>query len=460
MSLSRGPSQSRRATRVVLQHAALQHTTTMALSTRATQRLERDFDTSFPYPPGAWYDAQTNPGGIINMGTAENSMLSERVIQDIHERFHLRADHLKYRDAILRNNKIVTTADALPVYLNRTLRPLEPLTVENTIPGPGVGALLAHFLWAVLNEGEGVLLSTPYYTDYPRDVVYPARGRVVPSHIPANVDSLSVAAIPYIEDTIQKSNAAGTRVKVLLVCNPHNPLGRAYPEDTLRAYAELAEKYDAHLLLDEVFANQVFASSFVPDPQPFVSILSLQGLACSPSRVHVLAGPTKDLGASGLKLAAFISRRADILKLVRAALSAFPVSSATDAALAPLLIDERWTEEFLEENRRRLREAFEIAAGWCAAHRIPFEPTSAGVFMVVNFASLVQDLGSTAEERLDAARSALVGAGVFMRPTTTSLDPLPYRFRFVFSHPKETLVLGLQRLEKAFGLDSAALPGS
>lgn len=95
---------------------------------------------------------------------------------------------------------------------------------------------------SVMALGVLLRLSVLAKADYPRDVVYPARGRVVPAHIPANVDSLSVAAIPYIEDTIQKSNAAGTRVKVLLVCNPHNPLGRAYPEDTLRAYAELAEK--------------------------------------------------------------------------------------------------------------------------------------------------------------------------------------------------------------------------
>jgi len=40
------------------------------------------------------------------------------------------------------------------------------------------------------------------------------------------VDPLSVAAVDKYEAALLKAEAQGTRVRALLVCNPHNPLGR------------------------------------------------------------------------------------------------------------------------------------------------------------------------------------------------------------------------------------------
>lgn len=74
-------------------------------------------------------------------------------------------------------------------------------------------------------------------------------------------------------------------------------------------------QFNAHLVVDEIYALQVFASSYVPDPTPFVSIMSLdvQTLAgCDPSRIHVLGGPAKDFGASGLKVGSLISQHTQI----------------------------------------------------------------------------------------------------------------------------------------------------
>jgi aspartate/methionine/tyrosine aminotransferase len=130
-----------------------------------------------------------------------------------------------------------------------------------------------------------------------------------------------------------------------------------------------------HLLVDEVYANQVFSSSIVPNPPPFISILSLdvQSLVgCDPSRIHVIAGPTKDFGASGLKVGAFVSQHnSAMIRMMTASLGAFPVSSASDAALTPVMNDTKYCKWFLEENRRRLSEAFETVASWCTFHHVP-----------------------------------------------------------------------------------------
>lgn len=56
-------------------------------------------------------------------------------------------------------------------------------------------------------------------------------------------------------DGIEAGLKAGTRV--ILLCNPHNPLGRVFSEQELSQLAELAEQYDAVVLSDEIHAPLV-----------------------------------------------------------------------------------------------------------------------------------------------------------------------------------------------------------
>lgn len=55
---------------------------------------------------------------------------------------------------------------------------------------------------------------------------------------------------------IEAGLQAGT--KVILLCNPHNPLGRVFSKHELNALAQLAERYDAVVLSDEIHAPLVY----------------------------------------------------------------------------------------------------------------------------------------------------------------------------------------------------------
>lgn len=138
--------------------------------------------------------------------------------------------------------------------------------------------------------------------------------------------------------------------------------------------AEAVVQLDLHFLVDEVYALQVFPTSLVPHPEPFVSVLSFdfQTLGVDPSRVHVLAGPTKDFGASGMKVGALISQHNPaVVEFIEDTARANPMSSASDALFTQILEDDVFREWFLDENRKRLSRAFERAAGWCTFHKLP-----------------------------------------------------------------------------------------
>jgi len=70
----------------------------------------------------------------------------------------LEEQHLKYRTTLLRSG-VTQLADLLPRYVNRS-NPVREVTRGNSVTGPGVGALLAQLIWAICEEGEGVLMTT------------------------------------------------------------------------------------------------------------------------------------------------------------------------------------------------------------------------------------------------------------------------------------------------------------
>lgn len=48
----------------------------------------------------------------------------------------------------------------MPRFLNRTLKPRIPITAKNMVVGPGLSVLMAHLLWHICNEGDGVVMTT------------------------------------------------------------------------------------------------------------------------------------------------------------------------------------------------------------------------------------------------------------------------------------------------------------
>ena len=91
--------------------------------------------------------------------------------------------------------------------------------------------------------------------------------------------------------------------------------GFCYSKKTLLAYARFAQKYDLHLISDEIYALSVFKTdgesfelvtqllltrfgSTDPPMQEFVSILSIDPLleaGCDPARIHCIYGASKSV---------------------------------------------------------------------------------------------------------------------------------------------------------------------
>lgn len=94
-------------------------------------------------------------------------------------------------------------------------------------------------------------------------------------------------------DGIEREFARG--VKYLLLCNPHNPLGKSFSRDELVALADLADKYGATVIADEIHA---------PLTYPGVDFVPYLSLGPAAERTGVLITSTsKSWNLAGLKAA-------------------------------------------------------------------------------------------------------------------------------------------------------------
>lgn len=195
--------------------------------------------------------------------------------------------------------------------------PATPISPNNIVFANGVTSLNAICASSLTNPGDGILLGQPIYGSFAGDLRVPSNCQLV--YVPFHGDDpFSPDAVARYEKTfLQARDETGVTIRALLICNPHNPLGRCYSRETLEALLRFCQKYQIHLISDEVYALSVYGND---DSTGFVSVLSIDPvpLGVDPALIHVLYGMSKDFAAAGLRLGSLISQNQ---RLLQAALS-------------------------------------------------------------------------------------------------------------------------------------------
>jgi aspartate/methionine/tyrosine aminotransferase len=133
----------------------------------------------------------------------------------------------------------------------------------------------------------------------------------------------------YLLPSIQAAydfSAEKSRIKALLICNPHNPLSICYPKKALVECMEFCQERGLHLISDEIYALTTL-NGLASKSTPFVSTLALTeplvpegAVKIDPSRVHVIWSASKLFGLSGLRVVSYTPSLDDpFLTLHRAA---------------------------------------------------------------------------------------------------------------------------------------------
>jgi len=195
---------------------------------------------------------------------------------------------------------------------------------------------------AVGDDGDDVVTAIPVYHPFLSAPVYQRR---TVTRVPMRLDGTK-----WTWDLERLEAAITPRTRLLLLCNPHNPVGRVFSRDELSAFARIAEKHDLIIASDEIHCGLVLDRD-----NPHVCIATL-GEDVGQRTITLMAA-SKTFNLPGLGCAFAVVPNAELrARLARSAAGIVPRVTAMGftATLAAYRDGEEWRRalvDYLRVNR-------------------------------------------------------------------------------------------------------------
>jgi aspartate aminotransferase len=215
---------------------------------------------------------------------------------------------------------------------------------ENIVTSTGAKQSLANAILALVDEGDEVIIPTPYWVTY-SELVKIARGKVV--EIRTTVENGFKPTVAQLEAAITPKS------KVFMFSSPCNPSGAVYNKAELEALVEVFRKHpQITILSDEIYEYINFEGAHE----------SIAQFADIKDRVVVINGLSKGFAMTGWRLG-YIAANTTIAKACEKLQGQFTsgtCSIAQKAGVAALTGDLRPSLEMTEEFTRRRTKTLEL----------------------------------------------------------------------------------------------------
>jgi 1-aminocyclopropane-1-carboxylate synthase len=397
---------------------------------------------------GNLYNAES-PNGIIDMGTSDNYFMGQYIADFINENVTLSGSDVDYGSGSWGTKRL---RGSMAKFMTKWFKAREQVSADDIVFATGCTSLCEILGFALFEPGDGILLSMPIYHSFKRD--FGLRSHVKTVFVPAgDVDEFSMERVKQYEEAVETAAKTGTKIRVLLICNPHNPLGRCYPPEVLQAYMELCERLKIHLLMDEIYAFSMYKPLTDEPIVPFTSILTFDtDKFINKNRLHLLYGFSKDFSAAGLRLGCLWSRNTDLMSAVSGqSFFSYP-STIADKIAATILENEAWLEEYVQKNQEAIRSCAKTATELLEEISIPYiKGAYAGFFFLLDLRGFVP--GKKPEEVTWDDEIALKARIRKENTYLTSGQGLSYEkpcfFRLCFMRERQVMEEGIKRLHTA-----------
>lgn len=114
----------------------------------------------------------------------------------------------------------------------------------------GIGVLIRE----LSEKGDGIMIQTPVYHQFFK--VIESAGRKVIHNKLKVIDGQYQMDFEDMERKLKTQN-----IKTILLCNPHNPIGRVWTKEELQKLVHLANKYEVTIISDEIHSDIVYSGA-------------------------------------------------------------------------------------------------------------------------------------------------------------------------------------------------------
>lgn len=303
----------------------------------------------------------------------------------------------------------------------------------------GTAPLLNNLFFLLGQEGDACLIPAPYYAAFENDMNLVAGIEPIP--VP-QANPVLGPTVPELEAAYLKAQKQGFHPRFVLLTNPNNPLGIIYSPSVIRTVVTWARQNDMHTIVDELYAlstHQRFGHGF----QSVIKILNNQ----LGHDVHQIWAISKDFASSGLRVGIVYTQNEVLLEGLSTLGIFTGVSGPMQLLVAELLTDDAFVDRFLNESRARLSYSYEICIHKLEEMVIPFVPAQAGLFVYVDFSSLLPEKTFEYERQLSNLMHEY--ARVVLTPGESQRDALPGMFRICYAWVSPpVLIIAMERISR------------
>ena len=317
--------------------------------------------------------------------------------------------------------------DALAdMYTKKWNRPIDP-DKEIVVTCGGTEAMMAAMM-TVCNPGDKVAVFSPFYENYGADAIL------------SGADPIYIPLVPpdFYYDRAILEQAFRDGAKALILCNPSNPCGKVFTMGEMEEIAELAKRYDAFVITDEVYEYIIY------DGNRHISMAALPGMY---ERTITCSSLSKTYSMTGWRLGYLIGpeRVIEAAKKVHDFLTVGAAAPLQEAAVTGLKFGPEyyeWLKDLYTEKRDYLRGRLEQTG-------LPHTTPQGSYFVLVNISGFLERPEFSGWTDLEFCEWMIKKYGVAAVPGSSFFkEPVNNYIRLHFSRGKETLEAAADRLEK------------
>ena len=290
----------------------------------------------------------------------------------------------------------------------------------------GVVPALSAILKAVTQPGDGVIVQTPAYNCF-FSSVRNMQCQLVENPL-INRDGFYEMDFDHLEKV-----AAQPHVTAMILCNPHNPVGRAWREQELRRVGEICFQHGVMVISDEIHCDLMFPGQ---THQPFAALgeVFLRHSVTTHS-------PSKSFNIAGLQIANIIAADERIRARVDRALNIHEVCDVNPFGVTALIAAYNDSEAWLDALTGYLHQNYERVRDFIATHlpQLQLTQQQATYLAWIDCRSLAMS-STQLTERLRREGKLMLNAG------TVYGDAGEGYLRLNMACPREQLMDGLNRL--------------
>ena len=279
-------------------------------------------------------------------------------------------------------------------------------------------------MMTVVNPGDKVVIFSPFYENYGADTIL------------SGAEPIYVPLIPptFCFDANLLEEAFKQGAKALILCNPSNPCGKVFTEEELKIIADLAIRYDAYVITDEVYEHIIY------EPYHHVYMANLPGMR---ERTIICSSLSKTYSITGWRLGYVIAppEICERIKKVHDFLTVGAAAPLMEAAVVGLEFGDDYYQG-LQAHYTHMKNLFTQGLGQIG---LDYTEPQGAYYVMLNIESFLHKEETDTQFCVRLAKEVGVGA---VPGSSFFKEPVNHLIRLHFAKKDETLLEALNRLEK------------